>query len=505
MGNSVAARSFGDDYQGMIFWKYINLMLKKDSDIRWIGYEYSALKSFDDIVVDYKNEQRFHEDFVNTDYIQVKFHMRQSDFFTLDNLLDPNFINATTNSLMHNIVAAYKKLGDNFNGSRFIIYSLWDIDQSDELYNLISNVDNSFEVDRIFDGKTIKSKMGGIRKRFCDILSITEDELFTILKQTCIYHGREGIAELRGILNNEFSYNGLKRLQESKDTNPYIDMIRSWNKSGIHRFDRDYILRQCKKEGMLEHYTDEIAIAIRSFKRHTEGIKERTTEMLDLVEYFDGRFLKKAYNWNDIFVQLDSFVEKKLKKNIEYHIELEAHLSIAFTAGRILNSKSGLKTIPVQKTVNGLCNWEIAAKDEQNYDIFKISNELLNKDGQDTVVDISISNDIRDEVMNYLQDNNFLINTAYHFILPSVGNNSISNGHHAWLLANQINEVIGKRNGNIKRGILHIFVSSPTALMFNLGKLSMSYGKIQLYEYDFQNIRTGTYYQTITFPQEGEN
>ena len=52
--------------------------------------------------------------------------------------------------------------------------------------------------------------------------------------------------------------------------------------------------------------------------------------------------------------------------------------------------------------------------------------------------------------------------------------------------------------------MLHIFVAGPTALMFNVGKMSMSYGRIQLYEYDFQYIKTGTYYPTISFPQEGE-
>mgnify|MGYP000884864481 CR=1 FL=1 len=120
MGNAVAARSFGDDYQGMVFWKYVNQMLH-NNDISQIGYEYSSIKSFDDIVINYKNGQRFHEGFISTDYIQVKFHMRQSDLFTLDNLLDPAFINAKTNSLMHNIVAAYRQLGSDFEKSRFII------------------------------------------------------------------------------------------------------------------------------------------------------------------------------------------------------------------------------------------------------------------------------------------------------------------------------------------------------------------------------------------------
>lgn len=504
MSNAIAARSFGDDYQGMVFWKYVNKMLNLNSEISWIGYEYDDVKSFDDIVVKYKEEQRFHDGYIDTDYIQVKFHMRQSDFFTIDNLLDPVFINATTNSLMHNIVAAYKKLGDNFNKSRFIIYSLWDIAQGDDLYNLISNVDNSFEIERISNGKTARSKMGNIRKKFCDILSIEEDELYTILKQTCIYYGRESIIELKEILNCGLLYNGLKPLLDSRDTNPYIDMVRSWNQLGINKFNRDYILLQCEKEELLNHCTDKTVIAMRSFIRHTEGIEERITDMLDLVEYFDGRFLKNEFSWNEIFVQIDLYIQKKLKKDIEYHIELEVHLTIAFIAGRILNSKSGLNTIPVQKTVNGLYDWGISSKDDDDgYDYFKVSDELINKDGQDIAVAISISNDIYCDVVNYIQDNNLSINTAYYLTLPNLGNNSISNGYHAWLLANQINDVIGKRKN--KRGVIHIFVSGPTALMFNLGKLSMSYGRIQLYEYDFQHIRTGTYYPTIMFPQEGEN
>lgn len=505
MGNAVAARSFGDDYQGMVFWKYINQMLKKGTNIKWIGYEYNAVKSFDDIVVSYKEEQRFREGFISMDYIQVKFHMRQYDLFTLDNLLDPAFISATTNSLMHNIVAAYKKLGDDFKVSRFIIYSPWAIAQGDQLNNLISNVDSSFEVNRLFDGTTSRSAMGKLRQKFCDVLSITEDELYTILKQTCIYHGRERIDELREILNREFLYNCLKQWPESKDTNPYIDMVRSWNQSDIHQFNQDYILSQCEKEGLVEHCTDETVIAIRSFKRHTEGIEERAAAMLDLLDYFDGRFMKDGCSWNDIFLQLDKFVQENLKKNIEFRIELETHLSIAFIAGRVLNPKSGIKSVPIQKTVDGRCDWGIVEKDNQNYETFEIIIEQLDTTGQDTVVAISISNDIHADVADYLQNNHLPINTAYYFTLPNTGNNSIANGQHAWMLAKQINTTLGKLDKTSKRGVLHIFVAGPTALMFNIGKLSMSYGRIQLYEYDFQHMRTGTYYPTILFPQEGEN
>jgi len=113
MGNAIAARTEGDNYQALVFWKYVNLMLRESSDIGSIGYEDNSVKSFDDVVINYKNKQRFRDGFVSTDYIQVKFHMRQSDFFTFDNLLDPAFINASANSLMDNIVVYQKKYDKN--------------------------------------------------------------------------------------------------------------------------------------------------------------------------------------------------------------------------------------------------------------------------------------------------------------------------------------------------------------------------------------------------------
>ena len=104
-------------------------MLKSDSEISKIGYEDATVKSFDDIVIHYEKEQWFNDEFYKTDYIQVKFHVYQNDCFTLDNLLDPNFIHVKTNSFMNNVVVVYRKLGDSFKQSRFIIYSPWEIKQ----------------------------------------------------------------------------------------------------------------------------------------------------------------------------------------------------------------------------------------------------------------------------------------------------------------------------------------------------------------------------------------
>ena len=122
----------------------------RDSDIEQIGYEYGKVKSFDDIVICYKKEQRFRDTYIDTEYIQVKFHLKQSDEITMDNLLDPAFINAKTNSFLQNVVNAYKNDKIDFSRIRFTMYSVWRIRPGDILNKLISNTNKAdlYETDR---------------------------------------------------------------------------------------------------------------------------------------------------------------------------------------------------------------------------------------------------------------------------------------------------------------------------------------------------------------------
>lgn len=251
MSNAIIARSIGDEYQGMIFWKYANKMLHNDSNIKTIKYEDSEIKSFDDIVITYKEKVKFRDSAITKDYIQVKFHMRQTDFFTVDNLLNPSFINAKKYSLMENIARSYRQLGKDFKDKRFIIYSMWDIDQQDILYKIINNTERTFDIDKIFDGTTPKSKMGKVRQKFYDQLNITEKELKEILMQTCIYSGQEDIVKIKELINQEFKYNGLKVLSESRVTNPYTDLIHGWMKHGKKEFDKYLLLEECRKEHLI--------------------------------------------------------------------------------------------------------------------------------------------------------------------------------------------------------------------------------------------------------------
>ena len=200
MSNAVAARNYGDIYQAMVFWKYAVQMLGI-SDIKEIGYEYGEVKSFDDIVIYYSNEQRFRDTCIDADYFQIKFHMKQSEEFTMDNLLDPAFINAKKNSFLQNVVNAYRNEKIDFSRSRFTMYSVWRIKSGDILNKLISNVDKTFDLNKLQEGKTSNSEMGALRQRLCEELSVTENELLNILRQVRIKDGQECFNDLKEQLN----------------------------------------------------------------------------------------------------------------------------------------------------------------------------------------------------------------------------------------------------------------------------------------------------------------
>ena len=177
MAKAVITRQFGDEYQQLVFWKYALDMLSGNHEISNILYEDKEVKSYDDVVIEYVKPQNFRNSTYIKKYIQVKFHIRDEDFFTLDNLLDPAFINAEKKSLLDNVVAAYRQLGDEFENCVFVIYSMWDIAQGDVLYELINNVDRTIDIDKLSIGKTERSKMGGIRKKLCTKLGVDEREL----------------------------------------------------------------------------------------------------------------------------------------------------------------------------------------------------------------------------------------------------------------------------------------------------------------------------------------
>lgn len=506
MANAVAVRDYGDQYQALVFWKYALDLLKKDSDIKEIGYEYDEIKSFDDIVIFYKEEQNFRDTTINKAYIQVKFHMKQNEEFTIDNLLDPSFIDAKKESFLLKAVNAYRKNKEEYLKSIYVIYSTWTIRHTDTLNKLINNTDNTFDLKKICDGSTERSEMGCLRKKMCEKLSVSEDELLAVLRQIKIKSNQLDLEDLKEDLNARLTVYGLKVWSNSKDTFPYCDLIHSLNRRGINLLDKDKLRGILENEELFEQQKSNDTIAIKSFVRQTEWLDNWTENICDLMCGLDKRNLKEGYSWEDVFQMLEKFVSEKMKKDIEYQIALVTSLSISFTVGRILNPKAGIKVVPIQNTLEGRSEWDRKENSQQDQKKFLVKKDILNVDAKDVAISIGITHNIDEDVREFISDSKLQIGVYENFLLENYGTDAIKDGAHAWALAKQINNEIEKRKGKLKKGTLHIFIAGPNSVMFYLGMQSMMYGKVQLYEYDgaLMQENGGLYYPTISFPQRGE-
>lgn len=245
-----------------------------------------------------------------------------------------------------------------------------------------------------------------------------------------------------------------------------------------------------------------ISISIKSFNRGAVDIEDETM-CLSLLDKFNNRKLKDEYNWNnDIYEVMKKFLLTNTNNNDAYQIYLDTHVSLAFAAGRVLDSKSGINVIPIQKSAtNGIELWDVKLSSKRNYSNWDISYEIFDKNQADSVLILNVTHNIYDDVVRYIKENNLPIRRII-ICTPDKGeftNFSIEDGNHAAILANSVYNAIVERSTEERRATLHIFASTPNAFMFFLGQSSRGFGKCVLYEYDFEQRGSCSYSKSISF------
>ena len=189
-----------------------------------------------------------------------------------------------------------------------------------------------------------------------------------------------------------------------------------------------------------------------------------------------------------------------------FKLYLETHTSIAFAAGRLFDSKSGIDIVPVQKTsTNGSELWELSGNTQETFSDWTVQIEQISDEVFNTVLILNITRDIRSDVERYIVDSGLRVGRLITCsLLNDSGTNwAIRGGDHAAFLANRIYAVLACRTIPERRGYLHIFSAAPNGFMFYLGTVSRGFGKSILYEYDFEQTDTCTYSPSVIFESLG--
>jgi len=514
MANAIIPRQQGDDYQARFFWLQACRLFQPHTKVARVGFELSRVKSFDDVVVIYNEPLCFERgDKVGADYFQVKFHMSQAGAFTCDTLIDPRFINATSVSLLQRLYDAQRVFAPDGIGCRFIIVSPWVTHPDDPLAKLVSNNGGELRLNILFDGTTDGSMMGKVRKKWREHLGLVDDtELAAVLRPLRIFEKSPTLVGLSEDLNKQLDSLGFIPVEAGRAVHPYDDLIKKLLAQGSNEFSRDELHEIARREQLWrgrnrDNGKDPAPIGIRSFMRWAEHMEDETEDMLCLVRHFDNRNIRDQELWQGaVLPEVLGFMSKHAKPGRTAHLMLDAHASIAFTAGYCLESKSGADIVPIQRTRTGLQVWRPDPAATSCIGAgWSYSDQELQTEGHDVAVALSVTHDVLEDVKDFVLQELPQVNRIMAFCVePRLGPASVRDATHALALTQELAAKLKARTREERSARLHIFAAAPNAFTFLLGQLAKGFGPCTMYEYDFETNAPGAYQASVSFPPQRE-
>ena len=261
----------------------------------------------------------------------------------------------------------------------------------------------------------------------------------------------------------------------------------------------------------LPHAADRLHLGIRTFvDGWVQGMPQDPEDLLDLDRFFDPetkhrRILDPGLWAAEIQPRVEEFLRSRVSSQ-PMVLDLAAHLSIAFWAGRVLEAKAGVDLTVVQRSqaqtrrwrprqgpvpTHPLWGFESWQRGESDWEQTQSANPV--PDRRDVAIAISITHDVLGDVKGHLEHSKTPVSRILHArAQPNPGPTSVASGAHALGLAHQLSLAIQQRSADERRGVLHFFVAAPNVFTLLLGQQSTGFGELKLYEHDFGSGRPGS-------------
>lgn len=500
MADSITAIWHGSNYQSRFFWLYAMDLLRPETCVSEVTFEANGPKSFDDVVVQYDPPvARGGSNRIQSEYFQVKWHTDSDGRFGYADLIQPRFIGANSTSILERLKEAKRNTGPN---AVFGFVTTYRIKDGDPLSRLFSANDRSLITERLFDGTGDRSKMGKVRKLWREHLELSDDDaLFDIVNGLSIYEGHQSEQQLRDEINLRANVVGLQSFSASNSDFRYDELARQLKIRKINNLTSKSLIQFAKAEGIWVG-TDAganlpLTIAIRSFVGLSTQMVPATPEnTLMLNDSFRQRYLHACRDWQrDIRPRVVDFLNGRIANVQAVRLVIDAHASIAYLAGSVLHLKSGVRIELVQKGRIGSAIWfadDNTVGGSLEYQVNCVS------DGDDLVIAIAVTHPVEREVLKFVGDNLPNVGRVLSFRpYGGPGQQKITGGAHAALLAEQIVCRIKELTFEHPESLIHIFAACPNSLLFFLGQNHRAIGPAVIYEYDFDNAGNRSYQKSL--------
>jgi hypothetical protein len=293
-----------------------------------------------------------------------------------------------------------------------------------------------------------------------------------------------------------FENRGLARIPMSESSFKYDDVMYQWLGQGRIEFDKSSFRDACAKEGLLASPRRYVAFGVKSFEHPFDRLEARCTEVLNLTTHFDVRAIQDKAAWQEkLYPQLTAFLTSAAQREQSIRLALDAHLTLAFAAGSVLDIKSG-RLIELEQRTLGKHIW--TADDlvpDASWGDWQFA--LEPGEGPDLVAAVSVTHDVLADVQRFAAGSLPNATVLHARLGRNLGATAVRCGRHAFELAQSVAQEIARTKP--PRGKVHLFIAAPSSFAFYLGQRATSIGQSTLYEFDFGGLNT--YARSMEMPQ----
>jgi hypothetical protein len=500
MADAVKARWHGDNYQARVFWENALNLLDESSCVVEVTFEADGPKAFDDVVVRYDPPvARSGPERVDAEYHQIKWHVETGGRFGYEDFVRPEFIGARTVSLLQRLKDARAKVPSG-KTAQFTFLTTYRVKDGDPLGDLISGNDRTLLLEKLFDGTGERSRMGKVRRLWRDHLGLgSDEELRTVLQGFRIIEGHRTLDELRSQINLKAQVVGVMGVSAGDSDFRYDELARQLKIRGLNALTREALLQFCREEGISVERPSPpdpfLPVAVRSFLGPAADVSDAMPDnTLLLTDAFRQRYLQEGREWQrDIRPRVEAFLCDQVRKSSRLRLILDAHTSIAFLAGAVLDLKSAAVVHLVQKGRVGARVWRADDGTESGALRFSVSTARVGA-GRDIGVAISIAQPVEAQARQYIAKALPELGQLVSFALPDgTGHQTVAGGGHAAALAEQVANIIRQMKQDDADGVVHIFAAVPNSVLFYLGQQHQGIAPCVVYEFDFDRRGNRTY------------
>ncbi len=502
----IGARTEGDVYQGLFFWRQAADLLRPNSMVERVILEHDDADGVDDVAVFYR------EPGINAggwlaraDYFQLKYHVDNRAAYCADALISADFISAKS-SLLERFHHAYLRLSKQGRGPfRLHLASNWRWRDDDKLASVLREFDGGLPTKFFDDGAS--SDLGKIREKWRAHLNLEVGEFASFARTVRFQLNHFGRRDFKSYVYATLESVGLRTPSADRAACPYESLVQQFLMSGPNSFDASTFRALCQKEDLLADVvgkpTRPFTIGVRSFMRFAERLESEVDELVCVSSNFGGRHLAPGGSWSASAEQVVAFLgdqERRARLRTEESvIALECHGSLALLAGWELSRNAGVKAAPLQKPK--LDVWRPAENVAAGLSWGAPQTIEMNPDADDVAVCLSVTHDARSDVESYLRSPGAPFVRRLVVLSPECGPSpqSIESADHAHRLAIALPALLTSARPT-RAARTHVFFACPNALMFFIGQQRDALGRLALYEFDFGTERNGSYEFSIALP-----